>query len=132
MIPPKFVYYLKLAQFLCNQEFTHMLFFICINVLSLFFDYTFLYSLFLLGIVHHFDILKNLIHAFTKNSTQLFMTGFLALLVTYFYSVFAFIYLNPDFYMSDLGENICTSIPHCFLSILAIGSRSQGSIGDVI
>lgn len=42
---------------------------LCFCVLALFMEYTFLYSLFLLDIIHHFNILKNLIYAFTKNST---------------------------------------------------------------
>jgi len=56
----------------------------------------------------------------------------MAVLVTYFFSVFAYIYLNPDFFMPTKGENICTSIFHCFLSILSLGPRSTGSIGDVV
>ena len=56
----------------------------------------------------------------------------MAVLVTYFFSVFAYIYLNPDFYMSSKSENLCTSIFHCFVSILSLGPRSTGSIGDVI
>ena len=34
--------------------------------------------------------------------------------------------------MPKKKENICTSIFHCFLSILSLGPRSTGSIGDVI
>lgn len=85
-----------------------------------------------MNIIHHFDILTNLMYALTKNRKQLFITALLAVLVTYFFSVFAFIYLSPDFYMSAKKENICTSIFHCFLSILSLGPRSTGSIGDVI
>lgn len=56
----------------------------------------------------------------------------MAVLVTYFFSVFAYIYLNPDFFMEAKQESICTSIFHCFINILSLGPRSTGSIGDLL
>lgn len=56
---------------------------------------------------------------------------FLTILI---FTEFGFLYFPEDFYMFDVenGESTCSSMLHCFLTILALGPRSSGSIGDVM
>ena len=128
-----FILTFKIVNFYVNNSTLkyHMFIILCL-VMALFFNYTFLFGILLLDIIQHFDILTNLIVSLTSNKKQLLLTMFLLGLVAYSYSVFAYIFLNEDFFMSSLGENICSSIFHCFLSIISLGPRSTGSIGDII
>ena len=57
------------------------------------------------------------------------------MIVIYIYSLFAYYYLLDSFWNSsfgEAGENQCTSVFHCFLTILSLGPRSSGSIGDML
>jgi len=68
-LPVKTLYYITLIQFFFDKkDFLSKMTFLTFCIFALFFKFTFLYSLFLLDIVHHFDILNNLINAFTRNS----------------------------------------------------------------
>lgn len=52
------------------------------------------------------------------------MTTIFALVVVYIYALFAYYYLSETFYNfsigDDGGENICTSVWTCFLTIFSL------------
>jgi len=52
----------------------------------------------------------------------------------YIYAVFAFLYIDADFFNSsygfNLGENVCTSVKDCTAFIFSWSMRSSGGIGD--
>ena len=54
----------------------------------------------------------------------------------YNFSLFAYEYFDDTFFNStigeNLGENMCTSVLQCFLTVFSLGPRSSGGIGDVI
>lgn len=68
-VPVRTYYWTRKMQYFLDQKIIIVkMLFLNLSILALFFGFTFVYSLFLLDIVHHFTILQNLIFAFTKNS----------------------------------------------------------------
>ena len=49
-------------------------------------------------------------------------------------SIVAYHFLNDTFFTYKIkeGEPLCSSLLHCFLTIMSYGPRSSGSIGDVV
>jgi len=79
--------------------------------------------------------MKNIIRAITHNSKQLLLTAFLAIILLYFYSFFAFLYVDDTFWLSTVepaGESLCHTLIQCFTTVAALGPRSSGSIGDML
>lgn len=64
------------------------------------------------------------------------MTTIFGLIVIYIYALFAYYYVSETFYNSSIGltggENMCTSVWKCVLTIFSLGPRSSGSIGDML
>jgi hypothetical protein len=67
--------------------------------------------------------LRNVIKAITFNKKQLILTTLLGVIIVYIYSLFAYYYLIDSFWNSAFGtagENQCTSVFHCFLTIFSL------------
>ena len=63
------------------------------------------------------------------------LTALLGMVIIYIYSLFGYYYLIDSFWNSsfgDAGENQCTSVFHCFLTVFSLGPRSAGSVGDMM
>ena len=64
-----------------------------------------------------------MIKAITFNKYQLMLTALLGTVIVYIYSLFAYTYLVDSFWNSgfgEAGENQCTSVFHCFLTIFSL------------
>lgn len=95
----------------------------------------FFYSIQLLEIIQHFEMLKNVINAVTQNISQVLYATFFGLLIINIYVFTAFFYLQPDLWMSGVGEggeSLCSSMVHCYLTVFSLGPRSSGGIGDML
>lgn len=76
--------------------------------------------------------MKNVIKAITYNKKQLILTAMLGLFIIYIYSLFAYYFINDTFFFPAVGvkgENICTTVVHCFTTVisLVIYSITSGS-----
>ena len=113
-------------------------------ILGLFYS-KFFFSFMLLDIIGRSDILKNVIQSVTKNFGQFLMTALLGVIVIYvFASITYFSELrgtmnflddtDPDPSVGDPGFtfSMCSSLPHCFLTLLNFGMRSGGGIGETL
>lgn len=95
---------------------------ITLSAFAIVLNESFYYSIQLLEIVQHFEMLKNVTRAVTKNMDQVLYAGAFGLLVINFYVFIAFFYWQPDFWMgSDSnwtpnqdGEGLCSNMVHCF------------------
>jgi Ion transport protein len=75
------------------------------------------------------------IKAITYNKYQIMLTALLGMVIVYIYSLFGYYYLMDSFWndnFGESGENQCTTVFHCFLTIFSLGPRSSGSIGDMM
>jgi len=67
--------------------------------------------------------MKNVIKAITYRKEQLLLSCLLGIVITYIYSLIAYYFLIDTFWndgFGEAGENQCTSVLHCFLTILAL------------
>jgi len=126
----------SVAKFLFEEaSYKYYLFSIFLSVLAWYFTEPLFHSLFLLEVLFHADLLLYVLRSLTEHSTQILMT---LLLMTIFIYIFAFIGFEHLFYMfwmsavPDNGENLCSDLWHCFLTIFSLGPRSSGGIGDQI
>jgi len=81
-----------------------------------------LYAVHLFDIIERFETIRNVIKSITYNSTQLILTVILGLLIIYIYALFGYYFVNDTFYMDNVGiagENICTSVFQCFLTVFS-------------
>eukprot|EP01064_Diplonema_japonicum_P002546 TRINITY_DN11626_c0_g2_i1.p1 TRINITY_DN11626_c0_g2~~TRINITY_DN11626_c0_g2_i1.p1 ORF type:complete len:2770 (+),score=666.63 TRINITY_DN11626_c0_g2_i1:33-8342(+) len=83
----------------------------------------------LFSIVSNSTVLQSVIRSVTKNGRSLLLTGLLAVIVIYVFSVIGFLFFQTDF--EQYGEN-CTSMLQCFVHILFNGIREGGGIGDLM
>ena len=124
------------ATFILNSGmFNYLMFYLTSSVVALTCNVVLLYAFNLLDVINRFQTLQNVIKAITYNKTQLILTTMLGLLILYVYALFAFYFLSDTFYMETVGqegENVCTTILQCLLTVISLGPRSFGSIGDQI
>lgn len=76
-----------------------------------------------------------MIHAITFNKKQLLLTTLLGTIIIYIYGLFGYYYLIDSFWndnFGEAGENQCTTVFHCFLTVFSLGPRSSGSVGDMM
>ena len=130
------LYYLMcLGMLLSASEMQLLMTYTAFAVLGLW--YLIFNALILTDIAFRFPTLRALIQAITSNKTQLLMTSMLSLMVTFIYAMWGF-YITPAmFYASGFGENgwgesMCQSLWQCFLTVLDLGPRLSGGIGDVL
>ena len=83
-----------------------------------------------------FDMLKSI----TKNKNTLGMTMVLILIILFIYSSFGFFFFYDMMYTYEInsydsttiGESLCDNMVECFVSVLNLGLRNGGGIGDAI
>ncbi|CAH8526115.1 unnamed protein product [Schistosoma turkestanicum] len=103
----------------------------------------FFYSLVLLDVVTREETLLNVVRSVTKNGRSIFLTGILALIIIYLYSIIGYAYFQNDFTIEidltdDHGsgdsstERRCDSLRMCILTTLREGLLNGGGIGDVL
>lgn len=118
-------------------------------------------SLQLFDLVYREEILQNVIKSVTKNIQSLLLTGVLALILVYFFSIIGFLFFSHDFLMESnpyhllegtehtgncmvegtcIGEEdwpikreaSCETLMMCIVTTLKEGLRNGGGIGDVL
>ena len=98
------------------------------------------YSCHLADVVNRFPQLKNVIASVTLNGKSLLMTGMLGLIIVYIFSAFGYVFINDMYfdininagYQNRVGDSICQTMLHCFLSTINYGIRGSGGVGDVL
>ena len=88
-------------------------------------------SLQLLNSLAESKIMQSVIVSFSKNLREIGITMGGSVIIVFIYSLIGFFFLRDSFVVDD-HENVCTSIWHCFISLLNYGMRSGGGIGDVL
>ncbi|CAH8570449.1 unnamed protein product [Schistosoma intercalatum] len=102
----------------------------------------FFYSLVLLDVITREETLLNVVRSVTKNGRSIFLTGILALIIIYLYSIIGYAYFQNDFTIEidvtndneavDSTERRCDSLRMCILTTLREGLLNGGGIGDVL
>jgi hypothetical protein len=78
--------------------------------------------------------LTNVIASVTQNATTLSMTGMLIMIVIYIYTIIGFFNFREmfkDYNIGIDGEETCTNMVHCLITVTNYGLRNGGGIGDV-
>jgi len=75
--------------------------------------------------------MQSVIVSFSKNLREIGITMGGSVIIVFIYSLIGFFFLRDSFVVDD-HENVCTSIWHCFISLINYGMRSGGGIGDVL
>ena len=93
-----------------------------------------LYPFLLLDLIQRSAILKNIIKAISQNSSQLFNTMILTLIIMFIYASISFTYFADHFSheSGDEWKNYCYNLRTCFVSILNNGLRAGGGIGEAL
>lgn len=104
--------------------------------LGLFYSKMF-FSFMMLDIIGRSEMLKNVIRSVTQNLGQFMMTGLLGIIVIYVFSTITYFSSMKDTmnFMDNTDDwtfSMCSSLPHCFLTILNFGMRQGGGIGEAI
>ena len=125
----------KIVFLMSNKLLGVQVFFIALSFVAFFGRVRILYAVHLFDLINMFDTMKNIVRAITHNSKQLLLTAFLAIILLYFYSLIAFLYVDDTFWLSSVepsGESLCNTLIQCFTTVAALGPRSAGSVGDVL
>jgi len=93
-----------------------------------------------LDLIKRFPQLQSVIESVTLNGNQLIATAVLGVVVVYIYSCLCFVFVYDSFFRWEInfglldrrGESICSSMMHCFLTVLNFGMRAGGGIGDFL
>jgi hypothetical protein len=133
---PSLIYWtLTLQYFFSDGALVYFMFYTLVSALAMFQRVWLLYGFALFDVISKFDALQNVIKAITFNKKQLLLTTLLCTVIIYIYALFGYYYLIDSFWNSsfgDAGENQCTTVFHCFLTVFSLGPRSSGSIGDMM
>ncbi|CAH8561358.1 unnamed protein product [Heterobilharzia americana] len=101
------------------------------------------HSLVLLDIITREETLLNVVRSVTKNGRSIFLTGILALIIIYLYSIIGFTYFRDDFAVevdptkdneeiNGNTEHRCDSLRMCMLTTLREGLLNGGGIGEAL
>lgn len=132
------LYYLYVIRhMLFRSYFIYLILCFTVTLVALTYSRIF-YCFLLLDIIDRSQILRNVIRSITQNSTQLIMTGILAVTVIYIYSMIAF--YNPDLHSTLILDGytdqnvtpVCSYPWECFLFIVNAGLRQGGGVGDLL
>ena len=135
-----FQYYLLSLCFLCtNGLFIYYLFYCTISVCGLVLNPVYV-SFLLLDIIIRYETLGNVIQSVTKNIKSLMMTLILILIILYIYACIGFFFFHDmlytyeiNIYDSDtIGESMCDYMFQCYVSMINLGLRNGGGIGDAV
>lgn len=90
------------------------------------------FSFMLLDIISRSDLLKNVIRSVTLNISQFVMTGILGAILIYIFTSLTYFtsMKRTTIFVEDQTFSMCSSFPHCFLTMLGFGMRSGGGIGE--
>jgi len=122
-LPRLMQFYYSFNFYLKDQVLLYFCFYFLCSVMAITMDNYVLYSFSLFEIISRFDTLQNVIKAITFPRTQLFLTIILGLVVMWGYTLIGYFYLNDAFWNSsfgDSGENQCTSVIHCFFTLVSL------------
>ena len=118
---PNLEYYLLyIRSCFYDYDFVYILTNISISLAAIALQQAFFYSLLLLDIINHFDILQNVLKSVTMNVQQLSLSALLGGLFIYMFTLIGFTFFPEDFFMDSIGiegERTCTSLYRCFLHI---------------
>lgn len=123
--------------FLQDRVFQYYVLYFGVSVLG-FYSNELFYSFHLLDVIQRYPTLANVTKAITMNWEQLLMTFVLMLILMYIYTTITFFYIMETVYDYDInendsdltGENRCTSMIECFMTVVDIGLIAGGGIGD--
>lgn len=121
--------------FLSDFEIIYFVFYSVCSMVALIGNFYVLYPLFLFEIIFRFEDMRNVIRSVTSKWEQLLLTGILGMVIAFIYTLFGYYFLIDSFWNDDFGENgenQCTSVFHCFLTIVSLGPRSSGGLGDML
>jgi len=90
----------------------------------------FFFSFHLLDVIARFKLLQYVIKSVTLNGQSIVLTVLLAFVVLYFYAIFGFLFFRDKFVVDD--EYVCESMLMCLTSVINLGVRQGGGIGDVM
>ena len=133
-------YYTQMFLFIAEDyTFLYLCTYLLVSFLALYYQtqgFLIAYSVLMLDVVIFSDDMINVINAITYNMNQLLYTLILGIIVMYNYTLFAFTYIDDTFYNTSIGfnggENMCTTMVQCFMTIFSLGPRSSGGIGDML
>jgi len=96
--------------------------------------FLFPFSLLILDIASFSELMNNIFKAVTYNLRALVMTTLITCIIVYNYALFAYLFLDDTFFNTSTagGENLCVDMIQCFITIVTLGPRSSGGVGDVI
>ncbi|KRT78522.1 ion channel, partial [Oryctes borbonicus] len=110
----------------------------------------FFYSVLLFDVVYREETLLNVIRSVTRNGRSIVLTGVLALILVYIFSIIGYMFFKDDFLInvdedpnnsqvcydeqckSEAKERACDSLRMCILTTLNQGLRNGGGIGDIL
>jgi hypothetical protein len=91
----------------------------------------FFFSLHLLDVVYRSETLLNVLRAVTIPGEQLLMTGALAVIILYIYSVLGFLFVRDSFMSDDFpDERRCDKLADCFTTTIREGLINGGGMAD--
>jgi hypothetical protein len=93
----------------------------------------------LLDVIQRFPTLANVTKAVTMNKEQLIMTFGLMIILMYIYATIMFFYLMDTVYeygidafdSQTIGENRCSTMYNCFMTVINVGLIAGGGVGDM-
>ncbi|VDM97439.1 unnamed protein product [Thelazia callipaeda] len=107
--------------------------FICIQGLCI---QPLFYALLLVDIIASEETLRNVIRSVTRNWRSIIMTGLLAVILVYHFSIVGYLYFQKgvlsSIERSDYKVWSCETLRMCIITTLNWGLRNGGGIGDVL
>jgi hypothetical protein len=95
-----------------------MIFFTIISMLCLDSDTPYFNAIMLLAIAFKSSTLQNVIKSVTIPSSSLALSGLLGLICMYIFSIFAFYFLEHEFFSEDQSVDECSTLSLCFVTFL--------------
>lgn len=124
-------FFVNVYQSFLNQKVVVFFFHMILVILGLIISYGFI-GLDFLSIVTLFPQMRNIIKSITENYSQLRATLILAAVIMYAYSTFIHIYFLSDFNSDYPGSIFCSSLAHCYLTIVDKAFRNGEGIGGLL
>lgn len=94
----------------------------------------FMQAFHLMDLVYKSETLKNVLRAVTFNGSQLCMTGFLCLIIIYYYSIIGFLVLRNNYFLPDDFPDVrpCDKLADCFMVTIREGLINGGGMADYL
>lgn len=120
---------------------------VLVSILGAFYN-ELIYSILLIDFITRIDTLLNVIRSVTRNYKSILLTGFMSIILIYFFSILGFTYFKDEFLvegtkyvlneatnsyeMVEVEENTCQTLYMCLVTVLNNGLRNGGGIGDYL